>query len=103
VTLVFDSAVRSGTIQMTLDGVPLEPVRFSFGRKSTGRRVERTFPVAGGTHTIEVELETHKTGPSRVFSFVKRLGPGSTWTLRLDLPPGSKQVSAYLIESRSSS
>lgn len=95
-TIHFDSPLRKGKITLTLDGEPFATIPFSFSRKGGGR-IREVFTVPSGYHVIGIALESRQGDGLGEAAFTKHLWPGSEWTLRIDLSPGSRQAAFFLL------
>ena len=108
-TISFASPINAGMILVTLDGETLLQAPFDFTRriflgikkKGTGQ-VRKTVLAPSGRHTLGVQLNDRERGPLGFASFTKVFAPGSAWTIRIDLPPGSDNPIFYLVQARSS-
>ena len=107
VFLRFDSPINAGTINLSCDGEPLEPVSFDFteerkllaDREGTGQ-VTATRMIPSGRHTIDVELIGAERGHLGSRSLTGNFKAGSRWSLRINLAPGSSRASFHLVPRR---
>jgi tetratricopeptide (TPR) repeat protein len=105
--LRFDSPITAGTINLSCDGEPLEPISFNFteerkllpDQEGTGQ-VTATRMIPSGRHRIDVELIGSERGHLGNRSFSGNFKAGSRWSLRINLPPGSARASFYLVPRR---
>jgi len=106
ITLLFDSPLQNGAVNLWFDGEPLAPVAFSFKKSKLqvgvgGRgRVEQTFEVSAGEHEIEVSLETEDRGELGRAEFTRSFAARTRWTLKINLPSSEAKPEFYIVQRR---
>jgi serine/threonine-protein kinase len=103
----FDSPINAGSLTLTCDGEPLEPLPFNFtdertalpDRESTGQ-VTATRMIPSGRHEIGIELIGAERGHLGNRTFTGNFRNGSRWSMRVILAPGSPRASFHLVPRR---
>jgi serine/threonine protein kinase len=103
----FDSPINAGSITISCDGEPLEPIVFDFteersalpDREGTGQ-VTATRTIPSGRHDIGVELIGAERGHLGSRSFTGNFRNASRWSMRVMLAPGSPRASFHLVPRR---
>jgi serine/threonine-protein kinase len=103
----FDSPINAGSLTLTCDGEPLEPIPFDFtdertalpDREGTGQ-VTATRMIPSGRHQIGIELIGAERGHLGNRTFTGNFKIGSRWSMRVMLAPGSPRASFHLVPRR---
>lgn len=90
--LLFDSPLAQGSIEVTIDGKPVEPVRFDLARgqymglqRKAGGRVTHDWDLPEGKHRVAMRLVDAQGRRLKETSFDLDIRPGRTFLVRLEM------------------
>jgi hypothetical protein len=88
--------MQRGTIGVKVDSAHGQTVDFDAElHAGAGGRIQRRIEVPTGHHALEIELTADESVVG-TFSFERTFPPGSSWTLRIDIPPSGRNARANL-------
>lgn len=105
--LEFQSPLTRGSIEVSIDGKPAEPVVFDFGRggfmgmqRAGGGRVTHGWDLANGKHRVAFRLLDATGRPLQSASYEIDVGQGRTFLVRLEMTDASTVPQFYLSQQR---
>lgn len=102
-SLLFQSPLTQGSIEVEIDGKPAEPVRFNFNRgdspgmgRQGGGRVMQGWQLPPGKHRIAMRLLDGSGRLLQSDSFGVDIGPGRTYLVKIEMKDPSATPRFYL-------
>jgi hypothetical protein len=100
---MFTSPLTQGSIEVSVDGRPVSPVRFDFSRdgymgmqRTGGGRVMEDWDLPRGKHKVAMRLLDATGRPLKEASFDLEVAPGRTFLVRLEMKDASSTPRFYL-------